>query len=98
MKFKREQDCEAVPIVGVLESVVSETPGHYRFALAVVEFERLEMMREESSKRLGLEKMLGLPTYCALSMVDGAQILDVFPAADADIEIRMRYYPPMREA
>ena len=101
MKFKRKQTSEVMPSFGLLESVTAEK-NDFRFVLNQVRLPELLAMRSDSAARFKKGDVLGVPTYFAIAENKKArlgkqQILEVFPAPDQDVEIKVRYYPPMEE-
>lgn len=95
MKFKREQTAEVMPPVGQLIDVGWQHE-HIRYFLNQVDIAKLDDMRDKAVKK-GLTNLLGKPIACSLIYDGKSSILEVFPAPDEDIEIIVRFYPPMEE-
>lgn len=95
MKFKREQPSEVMPPVGQLIDVLWVQDG-LGYSMAAIDIIDLDTMREEAEKKNGAP-LLGKPTVCALVYDGKSSILEIFPTPDADLEIRVRFYPPAVE-
>lgn len=91
MRLKKHQRSIKVPPIGQLLSVTwSEQPtGENDYTVWLVSPQEIEA-------RLGSETETthGQPAFCSLV----GENLIVFPLPDRDGVLRVRYYPPMREA
>jgi hypothetical protein len=88
MKLKKHANQLKMPPIGLLELAYLQIDEIVAVALILVSVDTLNNMRE---KRTDVD---GRPVYFAYDR-DGW--LQLFPNADRDYEIKVRYYPPMVE-
>ena len=93
MKLKANKDVYQLPPIGHLELIVVEDVGGLAGSqVYLVTAEAMDDIRRK------MPECRGIPRY-AVHMPQGDKaVLIVYPMPDTDGVLRVRYYPPMREA
>jgi len=94
MKTKKGKSSYLLPAIGQINSIsLEDSSQNMSFAVSQVRPEDLEIMRGRSGA------LLGRICYAALLSVGYTSKLHVFPAPDKGGQnLRVRYFPPEREA
>lgn len=89
MNIRKGKGDYRLPPMGQLVDVFRESCGAY-FTLMLVRPELLAQWRAKTPR------VRGKPVYAAI--IGRNHTLSIYPAPDADGELKLRYFPPMVEA